>query len=172
MQRLRTAGRRTGREVLQGLLQDAPAAFTGGNVEGKGRSKMSRLIDADALIEKIREINPVDYGNIFSYEAHGAAQDVLYDIKQIVCNAPTVEPMRGEWISVDDRLPEDISTYLIVIKEKDIFNDRWNYEVDVAYSQGSYIDNFWDTFNDWCEGQEVHVTHWMPLPEPPQEDKP
>lgn len=34
----------------------------------------------------------------------------------------------------------------------------------------AYIDNRWDTYNDWDEGQQyIHITHWMPLPEPPKE---
>ena len=77
--------------------------------------------------------------------------------------------MNNEWISVAERLPEEQETYLVVIKEWSHSRGRWNHEVDVATSGGTYIDGFWDTFNDWCEGQEVHITHWMPLPKPPQE---
>jgi len=47
-----------------------------------------RLIDANAL--RINEINPVDYGSIFSYEAHNAVQNCLRDIERIIEQAPTV----------------------------------------------------------------------------------
>lgn len=76
----------------------------------------------------------------------------------------------SEWISVKDGLPEVVDSYLVVVKEKYPHEEKWNVHVDVAASHGNYIDDFWDTFNDWKEGQEVHVTHWMPLPEPPKED--
>lgn len=85
-----------------------------------------------------------------------------------VISALVGEVEKSGWISVDERLPENGDSYLVVIKEKEIFYDKWLYHVDVASSHGSYIDDFWDTFNDWCEGQEVHVTHWMPLPTPPE----
>jgi len=50
---LRTAGRRTGREVLQGLLQDAPVSLEQGNVEGKGGRKMSTTEKYDQCTRKI-----------------------------------------------------------------------------------------------------------------------
>ena len=72
------------------------------------------------------------------------------------------------WISVKDRLPEVVGSYIIAGKQR-YPGEPWEYFTDVAESHGSYIDDFWDTFNDWIEGQETHVTHWMPLPEPPKE---
>lgn len=76
----------------------------------------------------------------------------------------------SEWISVKDGLPEVANPYLVVVKEKYPHEEECNVYVDVAASHGDYIDDFWDTFNDWKEGQEVHVTHWMPLPEAPKEE--
>lgn len=73
------------------------------------------------------------------------------------------------WISVAERLPEIGASYLVVVEEKYPHETEWNIHVDVAGSHGDYIDGFWDTFNDWNEGQEVHITHWMPLPDPPKE---
>lgn len=59
-----------------------------------------RLIDANALKERLEQMNPVDYGSIYSYEAHNAAGDVLGDVARILDSAPTIEPdvKRGEWI--------------------------------------------------------------------------
>lgn len=78
---------------------------------------------------------------------------------------------RDRWISVEERLPEDGKAYLVVVKQKWKFETDWDVSVDVASNYGSYIDGYWDTFNDWCEGQETHITHWRPLPEPPKEEK-
>lgn len=49
-----------------------------------------RPIDANAIAEAIEKINPVDYGSMFSYEAHGAAREVLDDVKSILTCAPTI----------------------------------------------------------------------------------
>lgn len=66
----------------------------------------------------------------------------------------------ADWIPVSERLPDIGDTYLVtVMVGKEI-------RTDVADSFGSYIDGFWDTFNDWIEDEECHVIAWMPLPEP------
>jgi len=65
-----------------------------------------------------------------------------------------------EWISVKDRLPEDISLVLA-------FGENYHDAVFFAYSNKV----------DWFDPDIVHnskidkgdVTHWMPLPEPPKQ---
>lgn len=49
-----------------------------------------RPIDADALIDKLEGINPVDYGAMSSYEAHTGARDALSDAIRYVNDAPTL----------------------------------------------------------------------------------
>lgn len=71
------------------------------------------------------------------------------------------------WTPCSERLPltyEDnipvSETYIVTVSvDGALF-------VDKAYSFGTYIDGFWDTVNDWDEGNDVHVLAWMPLPEP------
>ena len=67
-----------------------------------------------------------------------------------------------QWISVKDRLPENISDVLILSKEK---------ESCVGYYRSS--DNDGNMYNPCCSfHMELHgVTPWMPLPEPPKEEK-
>ena len=60
-----------------------------------------------------------------------------------------------EWISVEDRLP-DPHFYVI------IWDDE-NAEMVIAAYQETGC---------WCSEtiqEDAHVTHWMPLPEPPRE---
>jgi hypothetical protein len=55
----------------------------------------------DALKEKVEKINCVDYGSMFSYEAHSAVRDVLSDIERIIDAVPTIESQRRERAAVD-----------------------------------------------------------------------
>lgn len=58
----------------------------------------------------------------------------------------------AEWISVKDRLPRNSNTVLCVTKNGRPFVSKYNY----AWSR-------------WAVSGSVKVTHWMPLPEPPEE---
>ena len=101
-----------------------------------------RLIDADALRERVRE----------EKIASGMAKARLMEM---VKEAPTI----GGWISVKDGLPKDDGDYLVYTREEYIglfWFDRdekeWTEESDFPCLEG-------------------YVTHWMPLPEPPKEDQ-
>lgn len=66
----------------------------------------------------------------------------------------------NKWISVEDRLPEpsESISYLVWV------DGRPDY---VGYWQLSYF-NYED--GDEPEWDYLDVTHWMPLPEPPEND--
>ena len=70
------------------------------------------------------------------------------------------------WMSCKDKLPNVGDSYLVLIKQKYDYEKEWEYHVDVAISYGNYIDDFWDTFIDWKEGQETHVIYWAKIPFP------
>lgn len=59
-----------------------------------------------------------------------------------------------QWISVEDRLPEENGTYLIAVKG----------------SYASHFTGFDIESNEFCDNvfRKSDVTHWMPLPEPPK----
>jgi hypothetical protein len=61
-----------------------------------------------------------------------------------------------EWISVRDRLPEDQVEVLVATRSKNGVRN-----IDKGYLA---IDHF-------IHRGHAEVTHWMPLPEPPKEDK-
>jgi len=63
------------------------------------------------------------------------------------------------WISVKDRLPKPKEGNVLVL----ISGNGWH-DYDVAYF-GRTV--FCDKYDDTVEG----VTHWMPLPKPPKEEK-
>lgn len=73
------------------------------------------------------------------------------------------------WIPFDkDNQPKDLyeeGDYLILLREDDHDNGKtWRYSVDVACPYGSYLANFWDTVNDWDEGQLIEVLAYAELP--------
>ena len=63
------------------------------------------------------------------------------------------------WISVEDRLPEETGNYLVYGKPGQIGYIAWAF-FDASEQQ-------WCDFNKWEYFKGV--THWQPLPEPPQD---
>ena len=69
-----------------------------------------------------------------------------------------------EWISVKDRLPDDLTSVLVYFygagfesgeQTFAVFSDNKFKVMDISNSLEDYTDI---------------ITHWMPLPEPPKED--
>ena len=70
------------------------------------------------------------------------------------------------WIPVTERLPSDPDTFVLCIASGKVNN----IELVGAYQLATYNDeDGWilELFPAWIG---VHVTHWMPLPEPPKEE--
>ena len=65
---------------------------------------------------------------------------------------------KQEWISVDERLPEnDTERVLVFVKENDFTRPIGINKIDTD----RYVDGKWVRWREY-------VTHWMPLPEPPK----
>ena len=86
----------------------------------------------EKLIELLKQIKYVSVEN---------AANILID------NGVTVQ----EWVSVDDRLPNEPMRCLVYTKR----GKYWGYEI-TYYNQGFYT-------------QYAEVIYWMPLPQPPEE---
>ena len=65
----------------------------------------------------------------------------------------------SEWISVKDRLPEATNGMFLVCYR---FMGKYSARMVVAWYGGKFRD---------IETRIVDVTHWMPLPAPPEEQK-
>jgi hypothetical protein len=74
--------------------------------------------------------------------------DGLHEAARIVRALPDAE--RG-WIPADERVPEDDDNVLIFLRESE--------DIVIGYWDGS----LW-----YFRGDVVLVTHWMPLPDPPE----
>ena len=70
------------------------------------------------------------------------------------------EEYKGGWISVDDRLPTEEGSYLVVGKTGGATVTRW-YAPSRFYPQGHFGGNCSD-----------YIRYWMPRPEPPQPYQP
>ena len=65
-----------------------------------------------------------------------------------------------EWISVEDRLPDDC--YLM---EK---ADEYLICCSGYVTSAMYLDGVFTRFGDWQNNDYENVTHWQPLPKPPK----
>lgn len=83
--------------------------------------------------------------------------DALAYIQQLEAQVP-------KWISVEERMPEDEE--FVLCWYKDEFGDEWS-TVGMKIQWGCG----WDLDIDDNSGRNLTVTHWMPLPEPPEGDE-
>lgn len=83
---------------------------------------------------------------------------------------------RTRWIPCSERLPEDDKKVLVYIPPRDGTTQYGYYIAQMREVKGN-AENFWGiqtadspwTVWAWCYFVEPIVTHWMPLPEPPEE---
>ena len=89
-----------------------------------------------------------------------------YIADHLIANGVTIATDNNvghKWIPVTERLPEHFGTFIVAVDERD--NNRTVY-VDCA--DFDYFAKRWKTWGYFEDGWKV--THWMPLPEPPEED--
>lgn len=108
-----------------------------------------RLIDADALIDALMAYTWRDEDERLIDDADEKREF----IKNWMPDLPTV----GGWISVKDRMPKEEGRYIVYADKgvKSAFYET--YEGESRWTDEG--ERYWD----------IHVTHWMPLPEPPKE---
>ncbi len=73
---------------------------------------------------------------------------LLYDFESFVI----AERLSNEWVSVEERLPEETGYYLCI------------------YDGGIYILKYWDGSKNWVDenGDPWYIKLWQPLPELPK----
>lgn len=119
---------------------------------------MAKMINVDELIEFCNTERAMLHARGNSVTC-AALRRVVEFAKEY---AVEVEPVNDNWISVEDKLPDKSQKVLAFYKalgEKNrIHNDL--------------IATNWRKSNgDFIPTAGYEVTHWMPLPEPPKEDK-
>lgn len=108
-----------------------------------------RLIDADKLIGDLHH--------------HAFLEG---DDRAIAYNVIQQQPTIGGWISVKDRLPERKYVDYLVATRLQTYGSKG---INVAWLNDD--NGVWKSNDEWiCDGREI-VTHWMPLPKPPEENE-
>ena len=89
-----------------------------------------------------------------------AQKSLLGRVLYIVENMPTLTPP-NEWVSVEDELPEKNTQVLM-------WSARWK----IAEAGSYYNQHFW-VYSEIGDGYIAdNITHWMPLPAPPDRRPP
>ena len=93
----------------------------------------------------------------------------LWEMQNELCDRecayyqPTLTP-QNEWVSVDENLPDFDVPVLVYVK--DIFDNKGTISIT------KYTITY-DLTNNWLgyENSSFKITHWMPLPEPPEKEE-
>lgn len=95
--------------------------------------------------------------------------DLAEAAERIEAQAKEIEKLRGQvprWIPVEERLPEyGVRVLATDMYEGDDYTGIWTREEDKDDADGCWYDDpgWWHASDD--------VTHWMPLPAPPEAKK-
>ena len=120
--------------------------------------------DKEKLVELLTEFygcDPMYYGD-----------DALAIAHYLVDRGVTVP----QWISVNDRLPEEDKDYLVITND---FGSRQGVDIRWFAKDGETVDEYelagqkclWYFYDsEYGYVSTNSVTHWMPLPEPPKEE--
>ena len=124
-----------------------------------------------------REFDDVNYHGVFRLlEEAAAALEQLQAENGML--KEEVQQMR--WIPVEERLPDKPGHYLVCTNvnywhggcmDKNGSSSNAGTTDGYAGTTLSVLDCFYDITGDWNRVCNAHVTHWMPLPSPPKEEK-
>ena len=119
-----------------------------------------RLIDADELRRRILAF------------ATGLHSEVLPvdTVIMLLTQMQDVDPVR-QWIPVTERMPDESGNYIVTACDEDVpYGEGIWYDTVVVYAE--YYKGSWTSYENGTEYDLCGlVTHWMPLPEPPEEEK-
>lgn len=104
--------------------------------------------------KQIEEMAEYIFGNAITHDTR-----FKEDCRSIAMDLYAASYRKQEWISVEDRLPEENGRYLACVKISHLAFDIPPMVVIMGYNK---IHGF-----DTISGEET-VTHWMPLPEAPK----
>lgn len=107
-----------------------------------------RPIDANALIEKLDNINPVDYGAMSSYETHNGARDALSDAVMHVNDMPTLSLNTLRDAIYQDAVAHGLWEDYYIGLSVDLLDECH----DLIYDEVDELDN---AIEDWANGHGI-----------------
>lgn len=108
-----------------------------------------RLIDADALKGCACTVMEVCVADTYAPRSTFSAVPVRFIDEQPIVEVP-------RWIPVTERMPENTADVLV-------FRPKMKIEIGISCR----INDEWLRYGKDLHGNDV-ITHWMPLPEPPE----
>lgn len=113
----------------------------------------------EELIKRLREA-PSDWPDA---ELHYEAADAIEKLIEVIQNHDFLESLiKPDWIPVTERLPEEKTDCLIFVVSGEFGQFSW---ISMAFFYNGVFryDDHWGEFD--------HITHWTPLPQPPESEK-
>ena len=144
------------------------------------REKLVELPIEDALLV-LREEHRQRTDSYTTYLAHGGKGDPAEEVSLDALAMAISALEKTKWISVDDRLPEpeqdvilctsEIETYGRHSEKKKIYRNIFMgyFDGDEWLTSYCYGCEYIFRMNEKYPNETIEVTHWMPLPEPPEE---
>ena len=127
------------------------------------------FIEREAAIavieEKQKELCPVGmYSRHAVYGSDREKFDAWEEIIEAIEAIPAADVRPVKWIPVTERLPEKMQYVLVRYQNNDMAVASW-------FGGDEHI-RFWRAMTDegWCADCDTEPTHWMPLPQPPEEE--
>lgn len=118
---------------------------------------MAEYINRDAVVKRI-EVTPL----LQQYGIPKEVRDGVIDLVKIQPAADVAPVVR--WIPVTERLPEyDVRVLVTDVRSENHYVGIWTREKDPDDGSDCWFDSagWWSAFDE--------VTHWQPLPEPPED---
>ena len=117
---------------------------------------MARPVDAEALEKKISEwLGQPGNGDYYS-----GYDNALCAVQDLIADTPTLTPP-NEWVSVEERLPEESDGMVLFTNGRAVTSGYRNHMFRMSDEEGVYAPAIRKG------GGYMRVTHWMPLPAPP-----
>lgn len=123
---------------------------------------MAWMIDGDVLTERLRGWLESSHGeNVYN----SGYDDAIWHVLDVIEHMPTLT-QPNEWVSVEDRLPGDSEGAVLLTNEKTVITGYRNQLFGLDGQHGIFAPA------SKKGGGYMQVTHWMPLPAPPDNHPP
>lgn len=145
--------------IGQLFLSSAEHFLATGKPSGSFRQSLHEMLDSYAshLSERVKELedkHKIELSN-YAYQMDMAKRERDKAEARIKELESQQQPVKEEWISVKERLPIPYESILVY---------------DPSFKEPYWVDYFTGTTYGNCNNMPPTVTHWQPLPSPPNQN--